>query len=63
MFHTPKSLAADCNSDANGLIAMRAALRAFKVSIRKSAEHPRRAEILDILTDARARIDRINGPA
>jgi hypothetical protein len=62
MFHAPKSLAADGNPDADGLIAMRAALRDFKVSMRPPVEHPRRAEMLDMLADARARIDRINQP-
>jgi hypothetical protein len=61
MFHAPKSLAADSNPDTDSLLAIRAALRNLKVSMRKPVEHPRRAEMLAILGDARAAVERING--
>lgn len=60
MFYAPKTFIADDNSDADSLKAIRATLRDFRVSMRKPVEHPRRTEMLDILADARARIDRIN---
>jgi hypothetical protein len=60
MFQVPKSLAADSNPDADSLLAVRAALRDFKVSMRKPVDHPRRAEVLSMLGEARAAIDRIN---
>ena len=53
--------AADGTPDDVSLLAMRAALRDLKVTMRKPVEHPRRAEMLVILGDARAAIDRING--
>ena len=62
MFYAPKSFIADDNSDADNLKAIRAALRDFRVSMRKPVEHPRRTEMLDILGNARAAIDRINAP-
>jgi hypothetical protein len=63
MIFTP-NLTADGTPDDTGLLAMRAALRDLKVTMRKPrapTEHPRRAEMLAILGDARTRIDRING--
>lgn len=60
----PKTLNADGNPDDASLLAMRAALRDLKVVMPKrkpAPEHPRRAEMLAILTDAKARIERING--
>ena len=54
------SLTADGTPDDEGLAAIRAALRDLKVNIRKPVAHPRRVEILDILSDARAAIERIN---
>ena len=58
----PKSLAPDGTPDDDSILAMRAALRDFKVVMHAPrGEHPRRAEMLDILADAKARIDRING--
>jgi hypothetical protein len=61
MIFQPDSFTADLTPDDISMSAMKAALRDLKVSIRKSAEHPKRAEMLTLLTDARARIDRING--
>jgi hypothetical protein len=55
------SLTADGHPDEEGLDAMRAALRDLKVSMRKTMEHPRRAEMLSMLSDARSAIERING--
>jgi hypothetical protein len=60
MIFTPH-IAADDQPDDSSLLAMRAALRDLKVTMRKPVEHPRRAEMLAILGDARAAIDRING--
>ena len=60
MIFQPNSIAADGTPDDDGLLAMRAALRDLKVVMRKPKEHPKRAEMLDMLTDARAAIDRIN---
>ncbi len=60
MIFQPYSLTADGNPDDDSLLAMRAALRDLKVVIPKGAEHPRRADILGMLGDARAAIDRIN---
>jgi hypothetical protein len=57
----PEFIVAACDPDDDGLRAMKAALRDLKVSMRKPAEHPRRAEMLGILGNARAAIDRING--
>ena len=61
MIFQPNSITADGTPDDDGLLAMRAALRDLKVVMRKPKEHPKRAEILDMLADAKARIDRING--
>ncbi len=61
MFYAPKSFIADDNSDADSLKAICATLRDFRVSMRKPVEHPRRTEILDMLAEARAAIERING--
>ena len=55
------ALTPDGQPDDEGLQAMRAALRDLKVSMRKPVEHPRRAEMLSMLADARAMIERING--
>ena len=60
MIFQPNSITADGTPDDDGLLAMRAALRDLKVVMRKPKEHPKRAEILDMLTDARVAIDRIN---
>jgi hypothetical protein len=60
MIFTP-DIAADGNPDDTSLRAMRVALRDLKVTMRKPKAHPRRAEMLAILGDARAAIDRING--
>lgn len=57
----PEFIVAACDPDDDSLRAMKAALRDLKVSMRKPAEHPRRAEMLGILADARAAIDRISG--
>jgi len=49
--------------DADAKRAMRAVLREFKELTKKpaaTAEHPLRSEMLAVLADARARIDRIN---
>ena len=69
MIHNPSPFATDEDPDAAAVAAMRAALRDFKVSMRKQptfespgTEHPRRPEIMSILTEARASIDRINAP-
>jgi hypothetical protein len=61
MIFQPNSITADGNPDDNSLLAMRAALRDLKVVMRAPKEHPRRAEMLSILGEARAAIDRING--
>ena len=61
MIFQPNSITADGTPDDDGLLAMRAALRDLRVVMRKPKEHPKRAEILDMLADAKARIDRING--
>jgi hypothetical protein len=55
--------ATDDTPDDASLLAMRAALRDLKVTIRKprpARDYPRRGEALAILTVARLRIDRIN---
>jgi predicted component of type VI protein secretion system len=52
--------AADGTPNDASLLAMRAALRDLKVTMRKPKAHPRRAKMLAILADARTRIDRIN---
>ena len=62
MIFQPNSITADGTPDDDGLLAMRAALRDLKVVMRKPKEHPKRAEMLGILADAKARIDRINAP-
>lgn len=61
MVFQPHSITADGTPDDDSLLAMRAALRDLKVVMRKPAEHRRRAEMLGMLADARAAIDRING--
>ena len=63
MIFQAAAITADSNPDDDSLFAIRAALRDLKVSLRKPVEHPRRAEMLDILSEARATIDRINGSA
>jgi hypothetical protein len=63
MLLTPSALTPDGNPDDASLLAMRAALRDLKVTMRAAKappEHPQRAEMLAILADARTRIDRIN---
>jgi hypothetical protein len=60
MIFQPNSITADGTPDEDGILAMRAALRDLKVTLRKPKEHPKRAEMLDILRDARTAIDRIN---
>jgi hypothetical protein len=60
MLLTPAALTPDGDPDDASLLAMRAALRDLKVTMRKPKEHPRRADMLAILADARATIDRIN---
>jgi predicted component of type VI protein secretion system len=62
MIAQPEVTAVDCTPDHDGLLAMRAALRDLKVVMRKLAEHPQRAEMLDMLADARVRTDLINQP-
>ena len=47
--------------DDDAVLAMQAALRDFKAISRKPKPHPRREDILALLTDARAAIERING--
>ncbi|MFM9978110.1 MAG: hypothetical protein ACKVOP_08725 [Sphingomonadaceae bacterium] len=51
----------DFNPDAEGLAAIRAALRDVRVNLKRPAEHPYRDQALLILRDARVRIDAING--
>jgi hypothetical protein len=58
----PSTITADGTPDDESVLAMKAALRNLQMSKRKVPVHPRRAEILTILTDARARIERINQP-
>ena len=63
MFIDPKILA-DNLPDDEGVLAMKAALRELKMTMRKSrkaVDYPMRNEALAILNDARARIDWING--
>jgi hypothetical protein len=63
MIFTPH-IAADDQPDDSSLLAMRAALRDLKVTMRKPEvvrDYPRRSEALAILNDARVRIARING--
>ena len=58
------SLTPDGQPDDESIAVMKAALRDLKVSLRHTRvplEHPRRAEMLDILADARLKIERING--
>lgn len=62
MFIASPPSATDQSPDDEALRAMRAALRDFKAVTRKRSEHPQRAEMLSILNDARAMIDRINQP-
>ena len=62
MIFQANTFAADGTPDDESLLAMRAALRDLKVVMRKAADYPKRAEILDLLTDAGVRIDRINQP-
>jgi hypothetical protein len=61
MRHQRQPFPTDGTPDDEAVRAMQAALRDFKVSMRKPAEHPRHTEMLAILGDARAAIDRING--
>ena len=64
MIFQANSFTADLTPDDDSVSAMKAALRDFKVTMRQPrtvAEHPMRREMLAILTDARTRIDRING--
>ena len=64
MFIDPKILADDVPDDA-GVLAMKAALRELKMTMRKSGkpvDYPMRNEALAILNDARTAIDRINQP-
>jgi hypothetical protein len=60
MFHVPSPCAADKIPDDDAVLAMQAAQRDFKTVTRKPKAHPRREEMLAILTDARAPIERIN---
>ena len=60
MIFQTNSINADGTPDDEGLAAIRVALRDLKVNIRKPVAHPRRAEILDILSDTREALDRIN---
>ena len=62
MIFQTNGFAADGSPDDESLLAMRTALRDLKVVMRKSADYPKRAEVLDLLADAGVRIDRINGP-
>lgn len=55
-------LTADGNPDDASLLAMKAALRDLKVVLRQPAEHPMRRQMMNVLADARQRIDRINAP-
>ena len=64
MFIDPKILADNVPDDA-GVLAMKAALRELKMTMRKSrkaVDYPMRNEALEILNDARTAIDRINQP-
>ena len=64
MFIDPKILADNTPDDA-GVLAMKAALRELKMTMRKfrkTVDYPMRNEALAILNDARAAIDRINAP-
>jgi hypothetical protein len=61
MLYAPQPIPIDESPDNDGIIAMRAALRDLKVSMRKPVEHPRRAEMLSMLGEARVMIERING--
>jgi hypothetical protein len=63
MIFLADSIAADDNPGDDGLLAMRAALRDLKVVMRKPVEDARRADILNILSQARVMIDRINQKA
>lgn len=56
------AFAAEGNPDEKSLLAMRAALRDLNVIRRKSSDYPKRMEIVSMLSDARASIDRINAP-
>lgn len=55
-------LTADGRPDDASLLAMKAALRDLKVVLRNPAEHPMRRQMLTVLADVRASIDRINAP-
>ncbi len=60
MIYNADPLQPDSNPDDSAVRAMKAALRDLKVSLRQPPEmHPRRAEMLAMLTEARASMDRI----
>ena len=64
MIFQANSFTADLTPDDDSVSAMKAALRDFKVTMRRSAkgtDYPMRSEAIAILADARERIDRING--
>ena len=62
MTFQPQTFNADGTPDDAAIRAMRAALRSMKVVMHTpTGEHPRRDEMLEMLTDAGARIERING--
>ena len=60
MIFQANSFTADLTPDDDSVSAMKAALRDFKVIMHEPKAYPKRAEMLDMLTDARAAIDRIN---
>jgi len=61
MLFQPISTTVDGQPDDAAIAAMKAALRDLKVTVRRGSDHPRRSEMLSILSEARTRIDRING--
>ena len=60
MIFQTNSINANGTPDDDELLAIRAALRNLKVRVRKPIEYPKRNEMMDVLEDARVRIDRIN---
>ncbi len=61
MHYNPAAIVADDAPDAASVEAITAALRDFARTVRQASEHPRRPEMREIMSDVKARIERING--